>query len=69
MAVVSNAPGSKGLATGLAGGMTTATAALNGVAGATQLTVTTSMLMSITVTPANASMAKGSSQPNQATGH
>jgi hypothetical protein len=69
VAVVSNAPGSKGLATGLAGGMTTVTAALNGVAGATQLTVTMAMLTSITVTPANGSLAKGSSQPYTATGH
>lgn len=42
VAVISNVPGSQGLATGLATGVATIMAALNGVSGATQLTVTPS---------------------------
>ena len=60
-----------GLATAAAAGngTTTITAIFQGVAGNTTLTVSTATLDSITVTPANLSMANASSLQFTATGH
>lgn len=59
VASVSNLPGSNGLATTLIPGSTTITAALGGVSGSTNLSVTAATLVSLSVTPANPSIAKG----------
>jgi uncharacterized protein YjdB len=67
-ATVSDATGSKGLATTLAVGTTTISAALSGKTGSTLLTVTAATLESIAVTPPNPSIAKGSTQQFTATG-
>ena len=68
IATVSNAAGSKGLGTGVAVGTATISAALNGVTGSTTLAVTTATLQSIAVTPANPSVAKGTTRQFTATG-
>ncbi|MBV9073275.1 MAG: Ig-like domain-containing protein [Acidobacteria bacterium] len=57
-----------GLAIGGVGGGTTIQASLGGVTGSTGLTVTSAILQSIAVTPANASLAQGSTQQFVATG-
>jgi uncharacterized protein YjdB len=67
-ATVSNAAGSKGLATGVAVGSTTISAALNGVTGSTTLGVTAAVLQSIAITPANPSVPKGTTKQLTATG-
>jgi 6-phosphogluconolactonase (cycloisomerase 2 family) len=59
VATISNAPGSVGLATGVSGGTSTITAALNGATGSTLLTVSGATLQSISVTPANPSISVG----------
>jgi YVTN family beta-propeller protein len=59
VASVSNAPGSNGSATTLSPGSTTITATLGGISGSTNLTVTAATLVSLGVTPANPSIAKG----------
>jgi trimeric autotransporter adhesin len=59
VASVSNLAGSTGLATTLSPGSTTITASLGGIAGSTNLTVTAATLVSLGVTPANPSIAKG----------
>jgi hypothetical protein len=66
---ISNNSGSQGLAHGAGAGTTTIQAALGGVTGSTTLTVTAATLVSIDVTPANPSVAKGTSQQFTATGH
>lgn len=53
IAVISNDPNSKGLATGVSVGSVTITAALNGVQGTTILDVGNAVLVSIGVTPPN----------------
>jgi uncharacterized protein YjdB len=59
-----------GLATGVtAGGPVTITATSGAITGTASLTVTNATLSSITVTPASASIAKGTSQQFTATGH
>jgi trimeric autotransporter adhesin len=68
IATVSNAAGSIGKVTALSLGTVTITATLGGVTGSTMLTVTPAALVSIAVTPANASIAKGTTQPFTATG-
>jgi hypothetical protein len=68
VATVSNAPGSQGLATGVAPGSTTVTASLNGVTTSTTLTVNAATLRSIAVTPPNPSIARGATQQFTATG-
>jgi len=68
VAVVSNAAGSQGLATGVAAGRVTITAALSGVSGSTTLTVTSAALQSIIVAPVNATIALGTSRQYNATG-
>jgi hypothetical protein len=69
IAAISNAAGSKGLATGLTGGATTIAAAFAGVTGSTGLNVTVVTLNSIDVTPANPNLPTGYSLPLQATGN
>jgi uncharacterized protein YjdB len=58
-----------GLATGVAVGTTTITAISGTVTGSQTLTVQPPVLVSITVTPANPSVAKGLTQQFTATGH
>jgi YVTN family beta-propeller protein len=59
VASVSNTPGSNGLATAVTPGSSTITATLGGISGSTNLTVTAATLVSLGVTPANSSIAKG----------
>lgn len=69
-ATISNVAGTQGLATGVATGTTgttTITATQNAISGSTNLTVI--VLQSITVTPANATIAVGATQQYTATGH
>jgi trimeric autotransporter adhesin len=68
IATVSNAAGSVGKATALGLGTVTVTATLGGVTGSTMLTVTPAVLVSIAVTPANASIANNTTQQLTATG-
>jgi 6-phosphogluconolactonase (cycloisomerase 2 family) len=68
IATVSNAAGSVGKATALSLGTITVTATLGGVTGSTMLTVTPAVLVSIAVTPANASIANSTTQQLTATG-
>ena len=67
-ATISNAAGSRGVATAVAAGTTTITATLGAVTDSTTLTVTAAVLMSIAVTPANPSLAAGATQLFVATG-
>ena len=67
-ASISNAANSAGLATGLSVGSTMVSATLNGVMGGTTLAVTPAVLKSISITPANDTIAKGTSEPLTATG-
>jgi uncharacterized protein YjdB len=57
-----------GLATGVAAGTTTITATCNGISGIATLTVSTATLSSISVTPADASIAVGGTEQYTATG-
>jgi len=59
VASVSNLPGSNGLATTVSPGSSTITASLGAISGSTNLTVTAATLVSLGVTPANPSIAKG----------
>jgi hypothetical protein len=68
IATVSNAAGSNGLATSVATGTTTISATSGSESGSTTLTVTAATLVSIAVTPVNASIAAGTSQQFTATG-
>jgi trimeric autotransporter adhesin len=68
VATVSNADGSRGLATGVAQGSATISAAYSGVTGTTTLTVTAAALTRIDLTPSLASIAKGTTQSFVATG-
>ncbi|HKO49007.1 MAG TPA: Ig-like domain-containing protein, partial [Polyangiaceae bacterium] len=67
-ATISNAVGSQGLASTAAVGTTTISATLNGVTSSTTLTVTAATLVSIGVTPATPSVAKGLTQQFTAMG-
>lgn len=68
VATISNATGSAGLATPVAAGHTTIGASLKGIEASTTLTVTAATLVSIRVTPANATVVVGSTQKFFATG-
>ena len=57
-----------GLATAVKTGQSSISATLGSITGSTTLTVTAAVLVSIAVTPANASIAVGSTQPFTATG-
>jgi trimeric autotransporter adhesin len=59
VATVANSSGSNGVATALGVGSTQITATLGNLSGATMLTVSAATLVSIGVTPANPSVAKG----------
>lgn len=66
--VISNATGSEGLAMGLGPDVATITAQLSGKTSTTMLTVTSPMLVSIAVTPMNASLPIGFQQQYVAIG-
>ncbi len=68
VATVSNADGSRGLATSAAVGSTTIGAALAGVSGSTTLSVTSAVVVSIEVDPDASAVAKGTSQAFSALG-
>ena len=68
VASISSVSGSQGLATGLSAGSTMIGASVGALSASTTLTVTGSTLTSISVTPANPSIAKGTSQAFVATG-
>ncbi len=68
VAMISNAAGSQGLAATLTTGISTITAAMNGVSATTTLTVGAPALESIAVTAANPSVPKGESDQFTATG-
>jgi trimeric autotransporter adhesin len=68
VAGISNAVGSYGLATALSQGSTTITAALGSVSASTILTVSSTRLVSIAVTPASPSIATDTDQQFTATG-
>lgn len=65
---ISNASGSHGLATALASGTATATAALGSITGALDLSITAATLSSIDISPLNARLAKGTQLNFRATG-
>lgn len=67
-ATISNATGSNGLATAVAQGTSVITAALGGISGTANLTVTAASLVSLTVTPSTASIPAGRTQQYTATG-
>ena len=67
MASISNTSGSQGLATGVAKGSSTISAAVDGITGSATLEVTPE-LTSIAITPANPSVPKGETQQFTATG-
>jgi trimeric autotransporter adhesin len=68
VASVSNLAGSNGLAASVTPGTTTVTATLGGISGSTNLTVTAATLVSLGITPANPSIAKGLKSQFTATG-
>jgi trimeric autotransporter adhesin len=68
VASLSNAPLSHGLAMGVSAGSVIITAATGNVSGSTGLTITPATLVSISVTPANPSIANGTNQQFNATG-
>jgi hypothetical protein len=69
VATISNAAGSKGLASSVSTGTTTIGADLEGVNGSTLLTVTAAVAMAIEVLPATATIEVGGQQPFTASGH
>jgi trimeric autotransporter adhesin len=68
IATISNATGSKGVATGMAAGTTTISAVFGGQAGTATLNVTNATLTDINITPANATLNLGSTQAYTAKG-
>jgi hypothetical protein len=69
IATISNTSGSRGLASALSStGTTTVSATYSGRTGSTRLTVTSATIVSISVTPANPSIARGGTQQFTATG-
>ncbi len=69
VATVGDSGGTNGLATGLTAGTATITALFAGQVGQATLTVTDATLTSITITPANPSIALGTTQRFTATGN
>src|SRR5215469_1111387 len=69
VALMSNVAGTFGGAIGLTQGTSTIGAVLDGVVGSSQVTVTGATLSSITLTPANPSIALGTSQQFKAVGN
>ena len=68
VASISNASGSSGMASSVAQGSATITAALGTISGSTGLTVTAATLVSIAITPASPSVTDGATQQFTATG-
>jgi hypothetical protein len=68
VATISNAAGTKGLATSVGSGQTTITATLGSVTGSTTLTVNAAALSSIALSPLNSTIALGTTQQFTATG-
>jgi len=68
IATVSNTTGSKGMASAVAAGSATISAAVSGITGTTTLTVPVATLVSIAVSPATASIPKGKTQQYSAVG-
>jgi trimeric autotransporter adhesin len=68
IAIISNAPGSQGLATSVAPGSTIVTATLGSVQGTANLTVSSALLVSIEVAPTLPTIAKGTTRQFTATG-
>ncbi|MDP1822600.1 MAG: Ig-like domain-containing protein [Archangium sp.] len=68
VATLSNADGSRGLATPLQAGSTSVTATLNGKQGSAALTVTAATLTSLTLSPLNATVPRGSTRQYSAQG-
>ncbi len=68
VATVSNAAGSNGLAASMAAGTTTIKAVSGSISGSTILTVTPAILVSLTLSPVNPTVAIGTSQQFTATG-
>ena len=68
IADISNAAGSKGLASANHQGSATIGASQGGISGSTTLTVGSAVLVAIQVTPTNASLARGFMRPFTATG-
>ncbi len=66
-ATVSGAVGSQGLVTAVAVGTTTVSATLGTVTGSTPVTVSAAQVVSVAVTPATATVARGAMQPYTAT--
>ncbi|HEX2574134.1 MAG TPA: Ig-like domain-containing protein, partial [Polyangia bacterium] len=62
IATISNASGSRGRATGLAGGQTTIVATLGALSGTTTLTVAPLSLRSLNISPPTASITRGATQ-------
>jgi len=67
-ALISNAPGTRGLAQGLIVGNSTIEATHSGLSGSTELTITSASLFAIDVTPALPAIALGTAQAFTATG-
>jgi uncharacterized protein YjdB len=68
IATISNTVGTVGIATSVAAGTTTITAAMSGVSASATLTVTSAVLVAIDVTPSTLSLANGTSTSVTATG-
>ncbi len=68
VATISNAAGSNGLATSVTTGTTTITATSGSISGTAALTVNPATLVSISITPLNAGIAKGTNQQFTAIG-
>jgi hypothetical protein len=68
IATISTVPGFQGTVTGVAPGSATVTAVFAGVVGTTTVNTTNATLITITITPANPSIALGASQQFTATG-
>ncbi len=68
VASVDNTAGSNGMAAALAVGPATVSAALDGVTGSTDFTVTEAALVSLQITPENPSLPKGTTRQLTATG-
>ena len=68
VSTVANAAGSEGVASSIATGTTTISAALSGISGSTTLEVSNAILASVEVTPSHPSAALGTTQAFVATG-
>src|SRR5262249_52742423 len=69
IAQISDAPGTKGLVTGLGVGDTSIIATIQGIQGSAMVVETAAALISITITPPDSSLAKGTAVQLTATGN